>query len=222
MRRWTHGPRARSSRSTARSRSCAQRASGRDETTGTLAKALSSRKPPLREAVRSLARDGHGRVADPRAWRLPSRPGAGGAGRRLYHRFRGRAGPAHGRSGARNARRCATSPVCCARSIMRPRRPRRAGRQPRNRRGSAAARCWHGSATRRQRRSSTPTDPCCEAERPWVPPRAEPALLDLFLIEKAAYEIRYEAANRPTWLGIPLQGLHRSPNACSHTRRCPR
>jgi maltose alpha-D-glucosyltransferase/alpha-amylase len=34
-----------------------------------------------------------------------------------------------------------------------------------------------------------------------------PALLDLFLIEKAAYEIRYEAANRPTWIGLPLRGL---------------
>ena len=33
------------------------------------------------------------------------------------------------------------------------------------------------------------------------------ALLDLFLIEKAAYEIAYEAANRPTWLGVPLAGL---------------
>jgi maltose alpha-D-glucosyltransferase/alpha-amylase len=40
-----------------------------------------------------------------------------------------------------------------------------------------------------------------------VPPAAEAALLDLFLIEKAAYEIRYEAENRPTWLAIPLRGL---------------
>ena len=32
-------------------------------------------------------------------------------------------------------------------------------------------------------------------------------MLDLFLLEKAAYEIRYEAANRPTWIGIPLQGM---------------
>ncbi len=47
------------------------------------------------------------------------------------------------------------------------------------------------------------------ADRPWVEPSAEAALLDLFLIEKAAYEIRYEAANRPTWLGIPLHGLQR-------------
>ena len=45
------------------------------------------------------------------------------------------------------------------------------------------------------------------AEPRWVTPEAEPALLDLFLIEKAAYEIRYEAANRPSWLGIPLRGL---------------
>ena len=42
----------------------------------------------------------------------------------------------------------------------------------------------------------------------WVPPEAEQPLLDLFLLEKAAYEIRYEAANRPTWLPIPLDGLH--------------
>jgi maltose alpha-D-glucosyltransferase/alpha-amylase len=35
----------------------------------------------------------------------------------------------------------------------------------------------------------------------------EEALLDLFLIEKAAYEISYEAANRPTWLDVPLHGL---------------
>jgi maltose alpha-D-glucosyltransferase / alpha-amylase len=35
------------------------------------------------------------------------------------------------------------------------------------------------------------------------------ALLDLFLIEKAAYEISYEAAHRPTWIGVPLAGLAR-------------
>jgi maltose alpha-D-glucosyltransferase/alpha-amylase len=33
------------------------------------------------------------------------------------------------------------------------------------------------------------------------------ALLDLFRIEKALYEIGYEAANRPTWLPIPVRGL---------------
>ncbi len=35
------------------------------------------------------------------------------------------------------------------------------------------------------------------------------ALLDLFLVEKAGYEICYEAANRPTWIGVPLAGLAR-------------
>ncbi|HUB12959.1 MAG TPA: maltose alpha-D-glucosyltransferase [Acetobacteraceae bacterium] len=38
---------------------------------------------------------------------------------------------------------------------------------------------------------------------------AEQALLDLFLLEKAAYEIAYEAANRPTWIDVPLRGLAR-------------
>ncbi len=32
-------------------------------------------------------------------------------------------------------------------------------------------------------------------------------LLDLFLLEKAAYEVAYEAANRPDWLETPLYGL---------------
>jgi maltose alpha-D-glucosyltransferase/alpha-amylase len=32
-------------------------------------------------------------------------------------------------------------------------------------------------------------------------------LMHLFLLEKALYEIRYEAANRPGWLGIPVRGL---------------
>ena len=32
-------------------------------------------------------------------------------------------------------------------------------------------------------------------------------LLDLFLVEKAAYEVAYEAANRPAWIGVPVRGL---------------
>ena len=46
-----------------------------------------------------------------------------------------------------------------------------------------------------------------DASQPLVSATHEQALLDLFLIEKAAYEIRYEAANRPTWLGLPIRGL---------------
>jgi maltose alpha-D-glucosyltransferase/alpha-amylase len=34
-------------------------------------------------------------------------------------------------------------------------------------------------------------------------------LLNFFMLEKAAYELVYEASNRPTWLTIPLHGLHR-------------
>jgi trehalose synthase-fused probable maltokinase len=33
------------------------------------------------------------------------------------------------------------------------------------------------------------------------------ALLDFFLLEKALYEISYEAAHRPDWIEIPLQGV---------------
>jgi maltose alpha-D-glucosyltransferase/alpha-amylase len=38
-------------------------------------------------------------------------------------------------------------------------------------------------------------------------PKVSPELLDFFLIEKAAYEVAYEAANRPTWIDVPLHGL---------------
>ena len=41
-----------------------------------------------------------------------------------------------------------------------------------------------------------------EAER-------DAALLQLFLIEKAAYEVLYELGNRPDWLSVPLGGLSR-------------
>jgi maltose alpha-D-glucosyltransferase/alpha-amylase len=48
-----------------------------------------------------------------------------------------------------------------------------------------------------------------ESARQWVTEANEPALLDLFLLEKAAYEICYEAASRPSWVGIPVHGLAR-------------
>jgi maltose alpha-D-glucosyltransferase / alpha-amylase len=34
-------------------------------------------------------------------------------------------------------------------------------------------------------------------------------LLDIFLLEKAFYEIEYELTNRPTWTHIPLDGAWR-------------
>jgi maltose alpha-D-glucosyltransferase/alpha-amylase len=43
----------------------------------------------------------------------------------------------------------------------------------------------------------------------WISAEALVPMLELFLLDKAAYEIAYEAANRPGWLGVPLQGLLR-------------
>jgi maltose alpha-D-glucosyltransferase/alpha-amylase len=37
----------------------------------------------------------------------------------------------------------------------------------------------------------------------------ETALLDLLMLEKASYEVCYEAANRPDWLALPVEGLRR-------------
>jgi maltose alpha-D-glucosyltransferase/alpha-amylase len=41
----------------------------------------------------------------------------------------------------------------------------------------------------------------------WIDAGALAPLLELFVIEKAAYEVSYEAANRPGWLVVPLRGL---------------
>jgi maltose alpha-D-glucosyltransferase/alpha-amylase len=41
----------------------------------------------------------------------------------------------------------------------------------------------------------------------WRTPADAAALLDLFMLEKAAYEVCYEVANRPAWIRVPLRGL---------------
>jgi maltose alpha-D-glucosyltransferase/alpha-amylase len=41
----------------------------------------------------------------------------------------------------------------------------------------------------------------------WKDNDGESAALELFTLEKAAYEVIYEAENRPSWLAVPLQGL---------------
>lgn len=46
-----------------------------------------------------------------------------------------------------------------------------------------------------------------ETANPWAPREAVAPLLALFLIEKGAYEIAYEAANRPVWIDVPVRGL---------------
>ena len=37
--------------------------------------------------------------------------------------------------------------------------------------------------------------------------QGQQALLSLFVLEKAFYELRYELTHRPTWVGIPLRGI---------------
>ncbi|MET0503721.1 MAG: putative maltokinase, partial [Luteibacter sp.] len=41
----------------------------------------------------------------------------------------------------------------------------------------------------------------------WVEADALAPTLELFVIEKAAYEVNYEAANRPGWVDVPVRGL---------------
>jgi maltose alpha-D-glucosyltransferase/alpha-amylase len=38
-------------------------------------------------------------------------------------------------------------------------------------------------------------------------PQLTAALLDLFTLQKAIYEVGYELSNRPTWVRIPLAGV---------------
>ncbi|KAF3998198.1 maltose alpha-D-glucosyltransferase [Glaciimonas immobilis] len=40
-----------------------------------------------------------------------------------------------------------------------------------------------------------------------LPQATETALIGLFTLEKAAYEVCYEAANRPSWLPVPIHGM---------------
>jgi maltose alpha-D-glucosyltransferase/alpha-amylase len=44
---------------------------------------------------------------------------------------------------------------------------------------------------------------------PFLPPdaRGREMLLNIFLLEKAVYELGYELGNRPDWIGIPIRGV---------------
>jgi len=46
-------------------------------------------------------------------------------------------------------------------------------------------------------------------QSPWLRQSGEQEIMDIFLIEKVAYEIGYEIANRPGWIHVPLGGLDR-------------
>ena len=44
---------------------------------------------------------------------------------------------------------------------------------------------------------------------PLWPPHGGQALLELYVLEKTVYELRYEIGHRPDWVGVPLAGLIR-------------
>jgi maltose alpha-D-glucosyltransferase/alpha-amylase len=50
-------------------------------------------------------------------------------------------------------------------------------------------------------------DVLAATEFPWADSSAEAGLIDVYLLAKASYEIAYEAANRPGWIGLPTTGL---------------
>jgi maltose alpha-D-glucosyltransferase/alpha-amylase len=53
----------------------------------------------------------------------------------------------------------------------------------------------------------------------WASPQSPRDLLNLFLLEKAAYEICYEAANRPALLSVPLRGLAQLLSQISNSKQ---
>ena len=142
--------------------------------------------------------------ADAHSWRSASRSGAGGERRCLHHRLRGRAGQAGGAAPGKEspaARRRRHDPLVRLRGRGgEAQESSQATRMSPTR--SAMLSCERSSSARRN--ASLPvTAKCFPAEDA----AAEQDLLRLFLIEKAAYEIAYEAANRPTWIDVPLHGL---------------
>ena len=94
-----------------RSTSCAaRRVPTRTRRRTAMADAVRSRRDGCcARPSRACAASGAARC-DAHARRLPSRPGAGRAGRRLHHRLRRRAGAAAGGAAAQILARCATSP----------------------------------------------------------------------------------------------------------------
>ena len=167
---------------------------GRGETPAVAARLADARTAAAGQGGRRHRHDPHPR-------RLPSRPGAGRERRHLHHRFRGRAraparrAPRQGKPAARRRRLAALVRLCGGRDA----RPEADHRRRRSRR-SSARNSSGGCATAPSAHSSTPI---ARAARP----RENADLLDFFLIEKAAYELAYEAANRPAWLPIPIKGL---------------
>ncbi len=93
-------------------------------------------------------------------------------------------------SDALRPRRCATSPGCCAASITPP-APPNGGRR------HFDAETWLAEARAAFIGAYGGIGP------------AATGLLEAFELEKACYEVRYEASNRPDWLWLPLAAVER-------------
>ena len=160
---------------------------------------IAGRGEEVREQLRLLSHVGVERPRDPHPRRLPPRPDpldrrATGSSSTSRASRRGRS-PSAGAS----ARRCATSPGCCARSPTRRSAAELAARRaPRRTAG-------------RSRRASAFLDGYLADGRPDAAARPGGArsqrLLAVFELEKAVYELRYELDNRPDWVGIPVAGI---------------
>ena len=126
----------------------------------------------------------------------------------LHDRFRGRAGAADRRAAAKGTARCATWPACCAASTTPPPRPPqgRAAASPgtEERRATLLER-FRLQVARRFLASYRAV--LRAAPGRWVPEAAEADLVNLFLLEKAAYEVRYEAPTGRTGSAFRCAGL---------------
>ena len=115
--------------------------------------------------------------------------------------------PGRSPSGARSSPRSRMSRACCARSATRryaglfAHLSTRPGRSPRSSRGHASG------SRRRARHSSRVISATAGALFLPAEPAQRDALLQLFMLDKALYELNYELNNSPDWVRIPLAAI---------------
>ena len=171
---------------------------------------IAGRGEEVRERLQLISHVGAVGPRDPAPRRLPPRPGAlerAATGSCSTSRASRRA---RCPSGGASARRCATSPGCCARSPTPPPRREFARRRRRPRAGRSA------------RASEFLAGYFATVDRTLVPPERgrRDRLLAVFELEKAVYELRYELNNRPDWVRIPVAGIAAAAGAAALSSSC--